>query len=647
MTVHVMRTRMPRLTILIAAVLLFAAISFLVPRKSYALSTNGNGGTTDVGTWFITYNSTANWANNFGHGFPIMYRPLDQNGNYSIPDSTSTAQADFYLQQLADAKIDFLLFDETNGGMAGYAMENTYVVDNAGIMCQRIKAWNDTHSWKIKYAFAIGVYDALRGSDSVGLTAENQAHYVFDNFYNNSAYGGPSNYYQVDGKPLLILYNWASDTLAQWNAYTGSKTYGSQFTVRRASNSEAGTYGWQTAYGTQVNSEVEVVSPGWNNHVGSTPIPRNNGDYYTASWNTVLSNPLPRIVMITAFNDYNEDSAIWTADTTNLNTTYDEKWSGHDGLLHPTMYWDMTKSYIATMRAMPAGPTNLALGGATTVNSVYAPWPKSNLTDGNRGTAYSSQVGAKSDHTEWIELDLGSVKAFNAVTLVNRSDMAYGFPKDFKIQVWNGSTWIDRVAQTNYAQPAAGAAVPFTWSYTDTTNKIRIYASSLRPDNMGDYVLQFAEVEVYNATVANAGFESPATTSPSYITYGPMTSGWTFDSGAGVQHNGSWFGASNAPEGTQTAFVQNNGQFSQSIALTAGTHTVSFLAAKRTAFGGTQSFDVYCDTTLVGSFTPSSGSFASFTTSSFATTAGNHTIKFVGATTSGDNTDFIDAVVVN
>src|SRR5690348_13452866 len=116
------------------------------------------------------------------------------------------------------------------------------------------------------------------------------------------------------------------------------------------------------------------------------------------------------------------------------------------------------------------------------------------------------------------------------------------------------------------------------------------------------------------------------------------------DSGSGVQHNGSAFGASTAPESVQTAFIQGAGSFSQAITFTAGTYKVSFQAAKRTTYGGTQSFDVYYDSTVIGSFTPSSGTFTSFSTSNFTVaTPGSHTIKFMGTTTT-DNTDFIDAV---
>jgi hypothetical protein len=93
---------------------------------------------------------------------------------------------------------------------------------------------------------------------------------------------------------------------------------------------------------------------------------------------------------------------------------------------------------------------------------------------------------------------LGSNKTFSKVTLYPRNDsgnVGVGFPVNFKIQVWNGTTWLDRVTETGYPQPG-NAGQSFTWGSSDTTNLIRIYATSLRPVQSNGYMLQLAEVEV-------------------------------------------------------------------------------------------------------------------------------------------------------
>jgi hypothetical protein len=73
---------------------------------------------------------------------------------------------------------------------------------------------------------------------------------------------------------------------------------------------------------------------------------------------------------------------------------------------------------------------------------------------------------------------------------------------------------------------------------------------------------------------------------------------------------------------------------------------MSFKAAKRTSFGGTQSFDIYFDNQVIGSYQPESGSFETFRTDAFETSGGKHTIKFAATTTQGDNTAFIDDVSI-
>ncbi len=331
------------------------------------LKTNGNGGITDVGAWFVTYNTESMWANNFGAGHPIQYRALMPDGSYGIPYSDSAEVVDFQLAKLAEAKIDFILFDITNGGLTDKipygTNHNEWIVDNAAFTCERIALWNESHNWKIRYAIGVGSYMAIRGYKfdkegnmikegiSIGEITEMQAEEVYKKFVQNPVYG--KDYYTLDGKPLLIIHDWGENVLTVphgWNAYKGDRTYGDLFTVRNGQGGEAGTYGWQTRYGTQVHPEVEVVCPGQNTHGGRVNIYRNNGKYYRNEWNTVLSNPSPRIVMITSFNDYNEDSAIFPADTSGCEEGYEEKWTDENGVLCPNMYWEITCESIKKMR---------------------------------------------------------------------------------------------------------------------------------------------------------------------------------------------------------------------------------------------------------------------------------------------------------
>ena len=137
--------------------------------------------------------------------------------------------------------------------------------------------------------------------------------------------------------------------------------------------------------------------------------------------------------------------------------------------------------------------------------------------------------------------------------------------------------------------------------------------------------------------------------------YAPSGSSWAFGgssgSGSGLSGNGTAFTAGNpaAPQGTQVAFLQAAGSFSQSVAAwAAGSYTIAFLAAQRGNYqASAEDFAVSVDGVVVGRFRPAGTSYQQYTTASFAVGAGPHTVSFVGLDTAGgDNTAFLDSVSV-
>ena len=116
--------------------------------------------------------------------------------------------------------------------------------------------------------------------------------------------------------------------------------------------------------GVLLDPEVEYLQPGHDNHLpagaGWMHTLRRQGDYYVENWNKILSNPLPRIVMIGAFNDYTEDSRrLDGRHQPRLpgDPLTDQRWYGHDGKLHPSMYWDYTVGITRTLRYGAPKPT--------------------------------------------------------------------------------------------------------------------------------------------------------------------------------------------------------------------------------------------------------------------------------------------------
>ena len=107
--------------------------------------------------------------------------------------------------------------------------------------------------------------------------------------------------------------------------------------------------------------------------------------------------------------------------------------------------------------------------------------------------------------------------------------------------------------------------------------------------------------------VLNGSFETPFIGAGNYG-YGGVGANWSFSGGAGLQSNGSAFGAAAAIDGTQTAFLQNVGLIAQTTNLAAGTYTVSLYAAQR--YGQINPVQVLIDGAPVGApIVPTSNSF--------------------------------------
>ena len=138
-----------------------------------------------------------------------------------------------------------------------------------------------------------------------------------------------------------------------------------------------------------------------------------------------------------------------------------------------------------------------------------------------------------------------------------------------------------------------------------------------------------------------------------HFQYDPTGSPWAFSGSSGISGNNSGFTSGNppAPQGSQVAFLQETGSFTQTVAdWAAGSYVLTFDAAQRGNFGvSRQNFNVLIDGNIVGTFTPSGTSYQSYSTAVFTvTTAGPLTITFQGLDSAGgDNTAFIDGVSVS
>ena len=157
---------------------------------------------------------------------------------------------------------------------------------------------------------------------------------------------------------------------------------------------------------------------------------------------------------------------------------------------------------------------------------------------------------------------------------------------------------------------------------------------------------------VSSVTVAGGGFEMPNVGANTHyaLAYSPTGTPWTFIGNAGITGNNSAFTdhASAAPEGVQAAFIQSaNASIAQQISFAqTGYYTLVLSAASR---GGPsnlqlQAVNATIDGSSVGTFTPNSTSYETFTFPFYAT-AGSHTLRLQG-TVWGDSTTLFDDVVI-
>lgn len=195
-------------------------------------------------------------------------------------------------------------------------------------------------------------------------------------------------------------------------------------------------------------------------------------------------------------------------------------------------------------------------------------------------------------------------------------------------------------AQVTIKAPMSAATTVLT-DVDFLVNKDLKYRTLFLPEvtAIDTFYTDFKAIPITEVSIPNGGFETP---SISGIVFNPQSNVWTFTGKAGMQTNGSPFGAKPAPEGVQTAFIQSPASLiSQTFDFTAGNFAISFKAAQRGT--NAQRFEVYFDNTLIGTFQPATANFEYFVSNTFTATAGPHKITIAGTNVSG-NSGFIDDV---
>lgn len=330
-------------------------------------SYEGQRKSAQIGIWYSVWydlNPTNSFWDTSGRytatdpGDPIYYRPLLPDGTYGKYASGNEEIIQFHLEQIASAQIDFIIIDQTN------QIDNGIMNACSLKMAKAIMNWNKVEGNRtIKYASGIGAYATKDNMEHI----ESECKKLVDRYLNHrSGMGSADHHMYVDGKPLVVIYN-DYFTEADWKNYqkTHDTPNADKFTFRFAKGhvrqGQKGFWGWVMPEGPQINADVAVMMPGWYKIAkvpgtfGSANLPyvyRQRGQFYENCWKTLLkSDIVPDYVVINSFNEYAEHTGVFTARTNLFPADYGiEKWLDASGKENPSLYWDLTKQYIAKFK---------------------------------------------------------------------------------------------------------------------------------------------------------------------------------------------------------------------------------------------------------------------------------------------------------
>ena len=198
----------------------------------------------------------------------------------------------------------------------------------------------------------------------------------------------------------------------------------------------------------------------------------------------------------------------------------------------------------------------------------------------------------------------------------------------------------------------SATTAPYTFAWTNAgAGWHNVHARVLF--NNGSYAdSPSARISIINFNT-NLSFETPGLGGGNHQ-YNPSGGSWTFGgsggNGSGIVANGSAFANPGAPAGTQAAFLQGLGKFSQTLSgfVAGNIYTISYSAAQRSgaAQHGGESWDLTIDDNVIQSYSPGGTGYATYT-ATFIASAAVHTLAFVGTDLAfGDNTVFLDNLVI-
>jgi Flp pilus assembly protein TadG len=262
-----------------------------------------------------------------------------------------------------------------------------------------------------------------------------------------------------------------------------------------------------------------------------------------------------------------------------------------------------------------------------------------------RAALYKLSTSVAAAQTAAVNVAAANTVDGSAVSITASTDVVFG-------------TW-DPVAQTfttltGSAQSAANAVQVTVHRTAARGNATRLTFAPLLGQSTCDVNSTATACKATTVALTNADFESPQL-GVGNATYDCSMPGWTLTGSAALECTLSIWNAP-ACNGVQAIALQGKpstalGTLSQTFTAVAGTYQVSFYAAQRTGYNnptqGVQPIAISIDGAVITTMTPTTGSFAVYTTPTFALTTGVHVLGFAATENAVDLTTFVDTVSIN
>ena len=117
------------------------------------------------------------------------------------------------------------------------------------------------------------------------------------------------------------------------------------------------------------------------------------------------------------------------------------------------------------------------------------------VVDGNNAENVGTKPADDAKAEAWFEVDLGDTYKVKKVVLKTAEDTTL-FPKNFIIEVWDGSAWNEVANEKNADVPEASGSVEVKFKAT-SGSKVRINVTEMRENSEGKFSAELAEIEVY------------------------------------------------------------------------------------------------------------------------------------------------------